>query len=226
MGEGIIKKVITLNGKRIHLVFCSAIHTSELAANLMSISCFNAAGFSIIFGKRKATLLDPSGLVFMEGIGSGGIYLLDASNNVSVMVAHSHDKPTSLEVWHCQFGPTGVTAICTMARKQLVDGFYIEGDLDLKGICKDCVYGKHTAHLYDETVVAKKDVLERVHIDLWGPSLVRSNGGVLYMMLLVDNDSSHMHPILLLNKSVATTLDAFKVTNQWRNCKLGRKSKE
>lgn len=36
-----------------------------------------------------------------------------------------------------------------LAQEQIVDGLTILEEIEVKEICKDCMYGKHTACLYD-----------------------------------------------------------------------------
>jgi transposase InsO family protein len=57
----------------------------------------------------------------------------------------------------------------------------------------------------------EKDPLERVHIDLWGPSPVASAGGKQYLMTFTNGGTSYLEVALLADKSVATTLEAFKL---------------
>jgi len=57
-----------------------------------------------------------------------------------------------------------------MISKQLVDGLHIDGDLSMRGQCEDYIYRKHISRPYNENVAKEKDVLERVHIDIWGPA--------------------------------------------------------
>ena len=75
-------------------------------------------------------------------------------------------------MWHRHLGHVSVTSIIEMAKKGVIDGLDIIGDVEVQGKCKDCIYGKQTAHPYDEVTEHEKNVLERVYIDLWGPARV------------------------------------------------------
>jgi len=55
-----------------------------------------------------------------------------------------------------------------MIRNKLVDGMNTYGEMALGRMCEDCIFGKHTSHLYNSTVVKERDLLEHIHIDLWG----------------------------------------------------------
>ncbi|KAJ7093026.1 hypothetical protein C8R43DRAFT_908109, partial [Mycena crocata] len=69
--------------------------------------------------------------------------------------------------------------------KDVVDGLEITS-FDTPGACEDCIYGKHARRPFDEIVSHETEVLERVHIDLWGPARTVSAGGKKFMMLLTD----------------------------------------
>ncbi|KAG6838355.1 hypothetical protein C0991_012361, partial [Blastosporella zonata] len=87
----------------------------------------------------------------MQGRRSNGMYILsnlEGTGNPgpptpTVMAAQSLNVPVILDTWHRRLGHAGVTAIRNMAKKDLVDGLVIKGDLDVEGLCEDCVYGKH-----------------------------------------------------------------------------------
>ena len=86
-----------------------------------------------------------------------------------------------------------------MAKKGVIDGLDIIGDVEVQGKCKDCIYGKQTAHPYDEVTEHEKNVLEWVYIDLWGPARVCSTRGAKYMMVFNDGGSSFWQGYFLGN---------------------------
>jgi hypothetical protein len=99
----------------------------------------------------------------MKGTGSNGMYLLcvkPQSPTTHALVARSLAKPTNIEVWHRCFGHVGTCSIVDMAKKGLVDGLDIVGNVKLEGKCEDCIYGKQTARPYDEVIEPEMEVLE------------------------------------------------------------------
>jgi len=58
-------------------------------------------------------------------------------------------------------------------------------------------------------VEPEDEVLKRIHIDLWGPASVKSVGGALYLMVLVDGGSSMKFGYLLSHKTANLTLQVF-----------------
>ena len=96
----------------------------------------------------------------MRGEGSNGMYLLNVEPPTAARVMQYTQKSTSVDVWHRRLGHVGVTSIVEMARKGLVDGLEIVGDTEIQGKCEDCIYGKQTAHPYDNMTEHEKDVLQ------------------------------------------------------------------
>src|ERR1700735_1967531 len=70
--------------------------------------------------------------------------------------------------------------------------------------------GKQTRRPFDGNSHPAGEVLERVHIDLWGPSRVASTGGKRYMMEIVDAYGGHTEGYFLADKEAETTLTALK----------------
>lgn len=153
------------------------LHAPDFAANLISVSKFDNASFDILFGKGKAKFIDPTGSVTLEVQKRNGMYIFEEdpmSTDAFAAPAKSHEKPTTIDQWHRRFCHFGERTIKEMSTKGLVDGLDIlkpEKD-EAIGLCEDCIFGKQTNRPYDEKVVPEKEVLERVHMDLWGPARV------------------------------------------------------
>lgn len=72
-----------------------------------------------------------------------------------------------------------------MANRNLVDGLHITSK-KVHGLCKPCLFGKAIRRPFDKTLVHETEVLECVHIDLFGPTRTQSKGGASYLMLFTD----------------------------------------
>jgi len=97
-----------------------------------------------------------------------------------------------------------------MITEDLVDGLNIYGELSIGGLCEDCIYGKYTAHPYNNSKSREKEIFEHVYIDIWGPSLVQSASSALYFMVIMDRFSSYRTVMFLKSKSAEVTLKVFK----------------
>ncbi|KAJ3552615.1 hypothetical protein NP233_g12840 [Leucocoprinus birnbaumii] len=113
-----------------------------------------------------------------------------------------------------------------MISHDLVDGLNIKGELSMGGLCEDCIFGKHTAHLFNDINKPETDILEKVYIDLWGPAAVQSAGGALYFMMIMDGCSSYRTVAFLSTKSSDITLKVFKAWHVEAERQTGRKLKQ
>ena len=193
IGHGAVIKMIISGSLRTTITFKNAVHTPDLIANLVSISMLDAAGCWTLFGGGGVKFYDivnGNQRLLMKGEGTNGMYLLNAQPPTTTLVTQYTKKSASLDVWHRRLGHVGVTSIVEMAKKGVIDGLDIMGDVKVQGKCKDCIYGKQTARPYDEVTEHEKNILERVYIDLWGPARVCSTGGAEYMMVFNDGGSS------------------------------------
>ncbi|KAG6881055.1 hypothetical protein C0993_003080, partial [Termitomyces sp. T159_Od127] len=82
LGTGMVRKTVKVDGKVVHLVFKSALHTPDLSANLISIRKFDDLGFSVLFKGGQAIFSDPSGYPFMVGNKRDRMYLLELHHGI------------------------------------------------------------------------------------------------------------------------------------------------
>lgn len=226
IGRGTVKKICHTAHGLSELVFKNALHAPDLASNLISITKFDKAGFSVIFGAGHVRFLDPRGREVLCGAGNEGMYLLNSLREVkkpTALIARSQMRPTTLEVWHRHFGHASVKTIKEVLARNLADGLVVKGDLQVPGLCEDCIYGKHASCPYDGEVTPEGSPNECVHINLWGPASTTSLGGATYMMLAVDGGSSHMSGYFLARKDAETTLTAFTSYHHESECQTRRK---
>lgn len=211
-GKGTVIKHYISDEKATQMIFTNALHTPDFAANLVSISQFDLANFTVIFGGGLARFINPKGLEILTIKRKNGMYVFEEAEpeqDVTAMPAKSHEKPTSIDQWHRRFCHFGICTIKDMSSKQLVDGLDItQGSKEATGMCEDCVYGKQTNRPYDEMVSPETEMLEHVHMDLWGPARVTSTGGAKYALLMTDGAVSFRKSYFLSEKLAAATLQA------------------
>ena len=110
-----------------------------------------------------------------------------------------------------------------MAVKTLVDGLNITGELTMGGKCEDCIFGKHSTHPFNDSGYRETEILERIHVDIWGPSPIQSAGGAHYFMLLMDGHSSYKVVALLKSKSADVMLNVFETYHKEAERQTGKK---
>lgn len=209
LGRGKVYKKAERNGK-ITVLELSAYHTPDFAANLISVSRMTAKGCTVLFKDDTVVFISPTGTKFLAGSLSNGTYIvpMDSSPLAFFSRSRSLNHPAHLAVWHERLGHPGDDRILKM--KDLVDGLDITSTV-MDGKCVDCIHGKQSRRPFDEIVDHETEVLERIHLDLWGKARTRSVGGKEYMMLLTDGKSGCRDVYFLENKQSKTTLEAFKL---------------
>ncbi|KAJ3995091.1 hypothetical protein F5050DRAFT_1554689, partial [Lentinula boryana] len=114
---------------------------------------------------------------------------------------------------HRRFGHAGLTRINKAT--VLVNGLGIKpGDLKK---CEDCTLANHKRHPFDAESNVENEPLERVYIDIFGPTRVTSVGGNSYAMVLVDGGTAKKFSYFLNNRTANTTLqclDNFKIESE------------
>jgi len=213
IGEGTVVKRYLVDGKEKRLTYTRAIHTPTLNANLISVSAFDKAGLLVTFGGGRAIVKKRDGGVVLTARLVRGMYIVEELSNSqeppnAYLGIASLSTPTSLEQWHRRLTHCSPLTITEMSKDKLVDGLNIS-DKDLRGKCEDCITGRQTRRPYDGTTEKDLKPLELVSFDLWGPSRVRSVGGKIYFMPIVDAGSSYKYGAYLSDKSDSSTIAAF-----------------
>ena len=131
-------------------------------------------------------------------------------------------RPTNFAIWHRCLAHAGTDTICQIISKRLVDRLDMSGETLIGGLCKDCIYGKHTAHPYHKNKSKESAVLEHVHIDIWRPCQIQSAGGAMYFMIIMDSFSSYRTVTFLKHKSAETMLKIFKNFQIKAECQTGK----
>lgn len=229
LGVGTVTKITLVNGIRKEITLTDVLHTPDLSHNLISIGRLDRKGCYVTFGGGGAAFKTSKGEQFMWGKfrGMGTMYEVELFNPPSALSARSQRKPTSTMGWHRRFGHAGEAGIRILKSKNLVLGLdIIEEEKEPEGVCEDCIFGKQTRRPFDTDVTPETEILERVHMDLWGPARVESTGGKKYLMLAVDGASSHSEGYFLENKKAETTLSAMKHYHAMAERQTGKKLKK
>ncbi|KAF5387409.1 hypothetical protein D9757_007833 [Collybiopsis confluens] len=184
-------------------------YTPSFGHNLISLSALDRRGFMGSWGRGTLSVGKPGGTIILEGVGKGRMYEVQTIEPpTKANSARSHEKAVDIGTWHRRLAHVSIPRILRMASKNLVDGLHIKSKKVL-GMCEACLYGKATRRPFDEKVVHETEVLERVHLDLFGPARTRSRGGAEYMMLCTDGGSAMRVPYFLPDKRANTMLKEF-----------------
>jgi len=129
-----------------------------------------AKGANVNLNKNGAVIKLQTSEQVMLATKIGELFVLNIDRKTSALVTQSKRKSVTFDIWHHQLAHTGTEKLKEMIMHGLVDGLNIHGNLKLDGQCEDCIFGKHTMHPYTDKGNREKEVLERIHIDIWGPA--------------------------------------------------------
>ena len=192
-------------GKDPHTVIENVNLVEGLAYNLLSIAHICLVGFKVVFNKAFVFFMMGDEILF-KGSSHNNIYTIDLSNsnNLKCLVVSSEIN----WLWHRRLCHCGMDLISKFARKNLVRGFPQLGVISDK-FCDACKLGKqHKCSFHLKNEVSTSKPLQLLHLDLFGPTQVKSMGGMSYCFLIVDDYSCFTWVFFLAYKH--NTLDVFK----------------
>ncbi|GJW22644.1 retrovirus-related pol polyprotein from transposon TNT 1-94, partial [Tanacetum coccineum] len=141
--------------------------------------------------------------VLIEGIRKKGLYVMKLGNKPKDQICLATIDENST-LWHRRLGHANMRLIQSLASKELVRNLP-KFKFD-QHFCDACKIGKqaHISHKA-KNIVSTTRCLELLHMDLFGPSAVRSYGGNRYTLVIVDDYSSKC--FILNTKDYLTKFD-------------------
>ncbi|KAF5367653.1 hypothetical protein D9757_010984 [Collybiopsis confluens] len=244
-GYGIAEISIRTNEGSINCLRFPAKHTPSFGMNLISIPALDRKGLRGEWGDGRIMVKDPaSGRCIIDGHlaakrSGNSLYRVNVIDNLDSLPAlvtspdstfvlassgKSRSNPCSLAMWHARFGHADVNMIRIMAKRGLVDGLEVT-DYELCGKCEPCLFAKAKRLPFDDIVIPASEPLDRVSLDLWGPSRTRSLGGANYMLLACDDGTGIPFPYFSPNKESQSILKYVQDFVKMAERQTGRKVK-
>ncbi|GJU29969.1 retrovirus-related pol polyprotein from transposon TNT 1-94 [Tanacetum coccineum] len=191
-------------------------HVDNLGFNLLSIGQICDNKCRVTFSEHDSEIT-KDGKVIGRGIRKKGLYVMKLGNKPKdqICLATIDDNST---LWHRRLGHANMRLIQSLASKELVRNIpKLKFD---QHFCDACKIGKqaHASHKA-KNVVSTTKCLELLHMDLFGPSAVRSYGGNRYTLVIVDDYSRYTWTRFLKNKTEA--FDQFEIFSKKIQNQLG-----
>ncbi|GJT93566.1 retrovirus-related pol polyprotein from transposon TNT 1-94 [Tanacetum coccineum] len=142
--------------------------------------------------------ITKDGKVIGRGIRKKSLYVMKLGNKPKDQICVTTIDENST-LWHRRLGHANMRLIQSLASKELVRNLpKLKFD---QHFCDDCKIGKqaHARHKA-KNVVSTTRCLELLHMDLFGPSTVRSYGGNRYTLVIVDDYSRYTWTRFLKDK--------------------------
>ncbi|GJZ44908.1 ribonuclease H-like domain-containing protein [Tanacetum coccineum] len=175
-------------------------HVDNLGFNLISIGHICDNKCRVTFSEHDSEIT-KDGKVIGRGIRKKGLYVMKLGNKPKDKICLATIDENST-LWHRRLGHTNMRLIQSLASKELVRNLpKLKFD---QHFCDACKIGKqaHVSHKA-KNIVSTTRCLELLHMDLFGPSAVRSYGGNRYTLVIVDDYSRYTWTRFLKDKTEA-----------------------
>ncbi|GJS90953.1 retrovirus-related pol polyprotein from transposon TNT 1-94 [Tanacetum coccineum] len=191
-------------------------HVNNLGFNLLIIGQICDNKCRVTFSEHDSEIT-KDGKVIGRGIRKKGLYVMKLGNKPKDQICLTTIDENST-LWHRRLGHANMRLIYSLVSKDLVRNLpKIKFD---QHFCDACKIGKqaHASHKA-RNVVSTTRCLELLHMDLFGPSAVRSYGGNRYTLVIVDDYSRYTWTRFLKDKTEA--FDQFKIFSKKIQNQLG-----
>ncbi|GJW52684.1 retrovirus-related pol polyprotein from transposon TNT 1-94 [Tanacetum coccineum] len=173
--------------------------SKHMTGNRKLFSTYKAYnGGNVIFGSNLHVIfsehdseINKDGKVIGRGILKSGLYVMKLGKKPKDKICLATIDENST-LWHRRLYHANMRLIQSLASKELVRNLP-KHKFD-QHFCDACKIGKqaHASHK-SKNIVSTTRCLELLHMDLFGPSGVRSYGGNLYTLVIVDDYSRTDH---------------------------------
>ncbi|GKC80244.1 retrovirus-related pol polyprotein from transposon TNT 1-94, partial [Tanacetum coccineum] len=191
-------------------------HVDNLGFNLLSIGQICDNKCRVTFSEYDSEIT-KDGKVIGRGIRKKGLYVMKLGNKPKDQICLATIDENST-LWHRRLGHANMRLIQSLASKELVRNLpKLKFD---QHFCDACKMGKqaHASHKA-KNIVSTTRCLELLHMDLFGPSAVRSYGGNRYTLVIVDDYSRYTWTRFLKDKTEA--FDQFEIFSRKIQNQLG-----
>jgi hypothetical protein len=204
----------------VELKMINVLFAPNMRRNLIGGANIDMAGFKVNWGNNKMVIRKCNGDYFFTVNRVNKLYIVYGIPKIEY--ENAYFSGLNIELVHRRFGHVNVPLLKSMSSKNLVKGIEkVKGNLDSCDICK---ISKSTKISHKQNYgITKKSALERVYMDLWGPSPVQSVGGSKYFLSVIDDYSRKVDVYTIKNKS--EVFSCFKRYVAKVERELGRKVK-
>jgi hypothetical protein len=153
----------------------------KLKKNLLSVSqLINDNDCIFEFNSNGFTIKDQKQRTLAKGHKQGNLYALNGEK----IEALTTTKDESSETWHAHLGHPNLKFLLTLENKQAIS---ISNWLTKNNLCNSCQFGKQCKLSFNKSSSVSSFPLEKIHSDLWGPSLILSSQKFQYYVIFVDD---------------------------------------
>nr|GEY41762.1 retrovirus-related Pol polyprotein from transposon TNT 1-94 [Tanacetum cinerariifolium] len=181
-------------------------HVDNLRFNLLSVGKIFDNKCRVTFSEHDSEIT-KDGKVIGRGIRKKSLYVMKLGNKPKDQICLATIDENST-LWHRRLGHANMRLIQSLSSKELVRNLpKLKCDQYFYDACKirKQAHASHKA----KNIVSMTRCLELLHMDLFGPSIVRSYGGNHYTLVIVDDYS--MYTLTRFLKDKIEAFDQFEI---------------
>jgi GAG-pre-integrase domain/Integrase core domain/Pol polyprotein, beta-barrel domain len=213
------------NGKMTtHVTLKDVLYCPDLAFTLISLTCCDAAGYSVLLKDQKCLIRDKRGTLLGQVPLplSNGLYKVEHESTAAA--TSTTCKVLTLDELHRRMGHISPQ----VARKLVQNGVITGLELDTAsqpGFCTACTQAKPTRKPVPQTREGLRDAKfdEKVHSDVWGPANPQSYDSKEYFVRFTDDHSRWTYLVPMAKKS--DTLRCYSQYEAWVETQYSAKLK-
>jgi len=160
----------------------------DFTKNLISISKLTSSFLFFITFTNDCFIIQN--LVTRKAVATGrrenDLYVLERRHNSLLSVFSNNCPRASFDVWHARLGHVSHSIISLLNKKHQL---CVTSLLPTPTICSSCQLVKSHRLPFQHDDKRASHVLDLIHYDLWGLSLISSNLGCKYYVIFVDDHS-------------------------------------
>ena len=207
LGKGTVQFTTKVHGDLKNVSLENASHAPDLRTNLLSVAKITDRGYSVLFKKSLAEVINAKGNTELYAQRIGDLYCVQENGESACAVSSAKTCKATIEVLHRRFGHANVKDVSDAVRKGAVTGIQLTNAFT-KMDCDVCLKGKMARTPFPKESNRKSEMLQLIHTDVWGPCRVTSLGGAKYYIEFIDDHSKWCEVRFL--KSKAEALNATK----------------
>ncbi|GJW19543.1 retrovirus-related pol polyprotein from transposon TNT 1-94 [Tanacetum coccineum] len=166
-------------------------YVEGLGHNLFSVLQFYDSDMEVAFKKHSCYVRDTDGVELIKGSRGSNLYTIsieDMMKSSPICLLSKASKNKSW-LWHWHLNHLNFGTINDLARKDLARGLpRLKFEKD--HLCSACQLGKSKYHTHKpKTENTNLEVLNILHMDLYGPMRVKTINGKKYILVIIDDFS-------------------------------------
>src|SRR3954471_11272046 len=185
---GLGKVVVTPDIKLVDVML-----VKTMGYNSLSVRALSYMGFSAFFHKDSVVLMWSNTLkVAFTGHVENELYVVDFAKVTTTTPMCLFGKTDMGWLWHRRLAHVNMRTLQSLHTGGHILGLKETVSFAKDRLCRPCVEGKmHDIHHRRKTIISSKDILELLHVDLFGAIHDESLGGKKYCLVIVDDYSRY-----------------------------------